>query len=66
MAYPIADLRALTGGDVVRYVWGLEESVIRVLADLGIVAGRDAQHRGVWVGARYAFGGSERGPGNED
>jgi lipoate-protein ligase B len=51
VAYPIADLRSLTGGDVVRYVWGLEESVIRVLTDLGIVAGRDSQHRGVWVGA---------------
>jgi lipoyl(octanoyl) transferase len=51
VAYPIADIRTLTGGDVVRYVWGLEESAIRVLADLGIVAGRDAQHRGVWVGA---------------
>ena len=46
VAYPIADIRSLTGGDVVRYVWGLEESVIRVLANLGIVAGRDAQHRG--------------------
>jgi lipoate-protein ligase B len=32
-------------------VWGLEESVIRMLADLGIVAGRDAQHHGVWAGA---------------
>src|SRR5579883_644886 len=50
VAYPIADIRSLTGGDVVRYVWGLEESVIRVLADLGIVAGRDPRHRGVWVG----------------
>jgi lipoyl(octanoyl) transferase len=51
VAYPIADIRALTGGDVVRYVQGLEESVIRVLADLGIVAGRDPEHHGVWVGA---------------
>ncbi|TLY61358.1 MAG: TonB-dependent receptor [Gammaproteobacteria bacterium] len=36
------------------------------------VAPRDEQFRGpgtprgVWVGARYTFGGSERGPGNED
>ncbi len=51
VAYPIADIRTLTGGDVVRYVWGLEESVLRMLAGLGIVAGRDPQHRGVWVGA---------------
>jgi lipoyl(octanoyl) transferase len=50
IAYPIADIRTLTGGDVVRYVWSLEESVIRVLAGLGIVAGRDSRHHGVWVG----------------
>ncbi|SRR5579884_833297 len=50
VGYPIVGLRALTGGDVVRYVSGLEETVIRVLADLGIAAGRDPQHRGVWVG----------------
>jgi lipoate-protein ligase B len=50
VAYPITDIRTLTGGDVVRYVWGLEESVIRALADLGIVAGRDPRHHGVWVG----------------
>ena len=49
VGYPIADLRALTGGDVVRYVTGLEETVIRVLAGLGIRAGRDPQHHGVWV-----------------
>jgi lipoate-protein ligase B len=55
VGYPIADLRALTGGDVVRYVTGLEETVIRVLAGLGIHAGRDPQHRGVWVaGAKIA------------
>jgi lipoate-protein ligase B len=27
----------------------LEETIIQVLADFGIQAGRDAQHRGVWV-----------------
>ena len=50
VGYPIVGLRALTGGDVVRYVYGLEETVIGVLADLGIAAGRDPQHHGVWVG----------------
>jgi lipoyl(octanoyl) transferase len=50
VGYPITDLRALTGGDVVRYVTGLEETVIRALAGLGITAGRDPAHRGVWVG----------------
>jgi lipoate-protein ligase B len=50
VGYPIAQLRALTGGDVVRYVWGLEEAMIRALAALGVAAGRDPQHHGVWVG----------------
>jgi lipoyl(octanoyl) transferase len=50
VGYPIASLRGLTGGDVVRYVSGLEETVIRALATYGVVAGRDPQHHGVWVG----------------
>jgi lipoyl(octanoyl) transferase len=49
VAYPIVGLRALTGGDVVRYVCGLEETVIRLLAGIEIAAGRDPVHRGVWV-----------------
>jgi lipoate-protein ligase B len=32
-----------------RYVDLLEETIILVLADFGIQAGRDPQHRGVWV-----------------
>lgn len=50
VGYAICDLRALTGGDVVRYVTGLEETVIRVLAGYGITGARDPAHRGVWVG----------------
>ena len=49
VGYPIVGLRALTGGDVVRYVCGLEETLIRVLAGIGITSGRDPVHRGVWV-----------------
>jgi lipoyl(octanoyl) transferase len=49
VGYPIVGLRALTGGDVVRYVCGLEETLIRVLAGIGIASGRDPVHRGVWV-----------------
>lgn len=51
VGYPICDLRELTGGDVVRYISGLEETMIRVLADYDVAAGQDGQHRGVWVGA---------------
>ncbi|HXH81979.1 MAG TPA: lipoyl(octanoyl) transferase LipB, partial [Candidatus Tectomicrobia bacterium] len=50
VGYAICDLRALTGGDVVRYVTGLEETVIRVLAGYAITGERDPAHRGVWVG----------------
>ncbi|MBX5489707.1 MAG: lipoyl(octanoyl) transferase LipB [Chloroflexi bacterium] len=51
VGYPIAALRPLTGGDVVRYVTGLEEVMCRLLTALGVAAQRDAQHHGVWVGA---------------
>jgi len=50
VGYPICALRELTGGDVVRYVSGLEETLIRVLDGYGIRGERDACHRGVWVG----------------
>lgn len=48
VVYPIVHLyhrsRALR-----RYVWGLEETIIRALKDrFAISAGRDAVHRGVW------------------
>jgi lipoate-protein ligase B len=50
VGYAIADLRALTGGDVVRYVSGLEETMIRGVAEFGLAACRHPEHRGVWVG----------------
>lgn len=36
--------------DIRRYVTTLEETIIRVLDDFGIEAGRDERNRGVWVG----------------
>ena len=49
VGYPIASIRGLTGGDVVRYVTGLEETLIRALATYGVAAGRDPVHHGVWT-----------------
>lgn len=37
--------------DVLAYLRRLEEVVIRTAADLGVVAVRDPQHTGVWVGS---------------
>lgn len=51
VAYPVVAMRPLTGGDVVRYVWGLEENMLRVLAALGVAAERDTRCHGVWAGA---------------
>jgi lipoyl(octanoyl) transferase len=48
VGYPILAL----GGryDVLNYLRGLEEALIRTTAELGIAAQRDAKHTGVWVG----------------
>jgi len=55
VGYPVASLRGLTGGDVVRYVTGLEETIIRAVAAYDVAAGRDPRHHGVWVsGAKLA------------
>lgn len=51
VGYPIAALRPLSGGDVVRYVTGLEAVMLRLLTALGVTAARDVQHHGVWVGS---------------
>ena len=48
VGYPIVALGERY--DVVRYLRDLEEAVIRTLSDLGVVAGRDPDHTGVWVG----------------
>ncbi len=49
VAYPIIDLRK-RGRDIQNYISGLEEVVIRTLADFSISAGRDSENVGVWVG----------------
>jgi lipoyl(octanoyl) transferase len=50
VAYPVVDLSA--SPDVRKFVSALEEAMIRTCADWGIEAGRHAEHRGAWVGAR--------------
>ena len=51
VVYPIVHLteRDLS---LLRFVDLLEESIIQVLADFGIQAGRNPEHRGVWVSDR--------------
>jgi lipoate-protein ligase B len=54
VGYPITDLRRLAG-DAPRYVTGLEEVIIRALAEHGIAGFRDEAARGVWtVGGKIA------------
>ena len=50
VGYPIVDLRP-DRCDVHRYVRDLEEVMIRVCADYGVLAGRIAGLTGAWVGA---------------
>ena len=49
VAYPVIDLRR-RGKDIHKYVYDLEEVIIRTLADLSIKARKDANNVGVWVG----------------
>jgi lipoate-protein ligase B len=49
MVYPILDLR-LRGQDIRRYVYEMQEVVIRVLRDFSIIGERDPKYVGVWVG----------------
>jgi len=49
VGYPILNLEAL-GLDVAPFVRGLEDVMIRLCADFGQNAARDAAHPGVWVG----------------
>jgi lipoate-protein ligase B len=46
VGYPILDLRE---GDLHRYVYNLEEVILRTLKDFSISANRDGLHPGVWV-----------------
>jgi lipoyl(octanoyl) transferase len=49
VVYPIIDLQA-AGLGVTEYVSALETVMIRLAADFGVNAQRDARNRGVWVG----------------
>jgi lipoate-protein ligase B len=49
--YPILDLRGF-GKDVHRFIWTLEESIIRALKEFGISSDRNDGFPGVWVGNR--------------
>jgi lipoate-protein ligase B len=51
VGYPILRLET-SRHDIRRYVYDLEEVLIRALADFGLFAGRHSQHRGVWVNNR--------------
>jgi lipoate-protein ligase B len=48
VVYPILNLNSY-GKDVHRYVYNLEEAIIRVLAEYSISAGRKEKYTGVWV-----------------
>ena len=48
VGYPVLDLDHFTP-DIHRYVYLLEETVIRTLADQGVAAGRVAGRSGVWI-----------------
>ncbi|MDI6771461.1 MAG: lipoyl(octanoyl) transferase LipB [bacterium] len=49
VGYPIVDLRVM-GGDVVRYMRTMEESLIQTLGQFGIAAVRERGYPGVWLG----------------
>lgn len=49
VGYPIVDIRHRTQ-DVHQYLRFLEAVLIRALASFGVVAGRDPEYTGVWVG----------------
>lgn len=51
VAYPIIDLKP-DRKDVRKYVWSLEEAMIRTCADFGLDAGRMAGLNGTWIGDR--------------
>jgi len=49
VVYPVVDIKK-RGFKVLEFVETLEEVMIRVAADWGIVAGRNHRNRGVWIG----------------
>jgi lipoate-protein ligase B len=48
VGYPIMDLRR-RGKDIRKFVYNIEEAIIRTMGDFSIRAGRDDSHPGVWV-----------------
>jgi len=51
VAYPIIDLKP-DRRDVRKYVWSLEETMIRTCADFGLSAARVEGLNGAWIGDR--------------
>ena len=51
VAYPIIDLKP-NRKDVRKYVWSLEETMIRTCADFGLAASRIDGLNGTWIGER--------------
>ena len=51
VAYPIIDLKP-NRKDVRKYVWSLEETMIRTCADFGLSAARIEGLNGAWIGER--------------
>ena len=49
VSYPIVPV---PGRDLRRFVWNLEEVLVRLLSDLGIVAERSSGRPGLYVGAQ--------------
>ena len=51
VAYPIIDLKP-DHKDVRKYVWSLEETMIRICSDFGLKAGRTEGLNGAWIADR--------------
>jgi lipoic acid synthetase len=51
VVYPILDLRNF-GKDIHRFIWSLEEAIVKALKDLDIDGERKNGFPGVWVGVR--------------
>jgi lipoyl(octanoyl) transferase len=51
VGYPILDLR-VRGQDLHRYLRNLEDTIIALLGDYGLAAGRSPGQTGVWIGGR--------------
>jgi lipoate-protein ligase B len=51
VVYPIVDLRRF-GKDIRRFIWTLEEAILRTLGSLGVLAERRDGYPGAWIGSR--------------